>query len=398
MKRLIMVGLTCLNWIGIQASPTLPTLIRDAILFQQVNPLVTVQSNIERARLLTNRANTQLQWGSSGTWRVSPQTESTLSSFWGLSVPLFAEGTSDFLSRSTAYKVAQQQHQGTLKQLAIAHQVLELSTQWHRVNVAEQAVSSTIRLFDQRISHIQHWVRIGRVKPSELSALQAQRMGLLASMMEWSQSKIKIAGQLSEVVGQPITDIGRWVAPTPNQTETHPQLALLQAIIDSLKADAQLANWTSNPSLTGRIGGELIQPARPDSVRAVAQLTWNWPWMDGGSRDGAIQQLHQTLQRASIDYSIAHTQLELKRRVIDQELNQAIQHERLRAHAYDSAHRHYETIRSESLSQLATSIDVIMALSNRLNAHTDWLTAQVETERIRAIRYWLHHPNGFGDR
>ena len=397
MKLAVIIGIMGVSWIAIHASPTLPSLIKDAISFQQVHPLVQIQTNIERGQLLSNQSSTQLQWGNNGTIRVSPQTESSVSSFWGLSIPLFTEGISHFLGQSTTYKIAQHHHQGTLKQLSIAYQVLELCSQWHRMNLSEEALGSTIRLLDQRIAQIQNWVHIGRVKPSELSALRAQRMAHLASMMELRQSKTKLAGQLSEMVGHPISNMGRWVAPTPNQTELHPQLKLLQAVIDSLKADAELANFTSNPNLTGRVGGEIIQPARPDGMRAVAQLTWNWPWIDGGNREGMTQKITQNIQRAMIEYSIANTQLEMKRRVIENELSQAFQHERLRLQAYESAHHHYQTIRSESLSQLATSIDVIMALSNRLNAHTDWLTAQVETERIRAIRYWLHHPNEFGD-
>ena len=133
--------------------------------------------------------------------------------------------------------------------------------------------------------------------------------------------------------------------------------------------------------------------------KVSAQLSMTWPALDGGVQDAMQKKTTHQWQRIERERQMVATQIELKRQLLTQEwaLAQTVVVERQRA--YQAAQRYDQLTRQEADRQLATPVDVLLALGTQLTALTDWRYAQVESERLAALRYlytiptaWLGDP------
>jgi len=379
---------------------TLDRCIHTAIQFNQLHEFAQADLAIEMANRAITMAATMPQLPVSGSLRESTlASDPVLAASIAIQFPLFVSDIQQAQFRSSDQKMARIRQVLALGKWVIIQQVIQWVYQWHRADVGQTSLVDTMGVVTQRIRQVQQWVAIGRSKPSELSALQAQLATLKAQYQAYSVTKKTIEGELSALVGQPVSHVSRWTpAPLPPDG-LHPQVRALDHWLDSVNADRALAQWTSRPSLTAKAGGDYTHAGTGDMGKVSAQLSMTWPALDGGVQDAMQKKTTHQWQRIERERQMVATQIELKRQLLTQEwaLAQTVVVERQRA--YQAAQRYDQLTRQEADRQLATPVDVLLALGTQLTALTDWRYAQVESERLAALRYlytiptaWLGDP------
>jgi len=383
--------------VTVHATPwTLDQCVATALHFNRLDEITQDDLAIEMANRAILMASTMPQLPVSGTLRGSTlANDPVIATSIAIQFPLFVSDIQQAQFRSSTHKMARIRQLSALAKWVVIQQVIQWVTQWHRADVGQTSLSDTIVLLTQRIRQIQQWVAIGRSKPSELSALQAQLAALKAQHTAYSVTKKAIERELATLLGQPVQAFARWT-PVPLPADgVHPQLRALDHWLDSADAERTLAQSISRPSLMGKGGGDYAHSGLGDTTKLSAQATLTWPVLDGGLQAATQKKTDHQWQRIRRERQIVAIQIETQRHGLDQEwaLAQTVVADRHRA--YQDAQRHYQLTRQEADRQLATPLDVLVALGNQLTALTDWRYAQVEAERLAAVRYLYAIPTAW---
>jgi outer membrane protein len=307
--------------------------------------------------------------------------------------PLFS-GFKEFAAMSGAKALKQQKTHEWIRaeQLLFADVSDAFYTLMEQRNDLEILITISQAL-EARIADLKHWVRIGRSRPSEASAAQAQLEQVKAQIEQARGLETTVRQLLEFLTGGPVGDLVDSPERVPALSPVESYLGKAHLRPDVQAADeaervsekqvtiARAGHWP-NASLGGNYYTQ--RSGIQSGISWDASLLIDFPIFKGGQTRGQVDQARAQLQEARLQKQFAQRSSAREIRDAYAQVQTALRQMSPLENAYRAAEQSYKGQKEDYRHSRANNIDVLQSLQILENTRRDCVRARSEARRL----YW----------